>query len=290
MNNKVAITGGSGFIGSRFIESYKEQLDLIEVNLRASDISVIDLKGVQSVVYSVGIAHVKKADNDPEYYIVNEELALKFAAKAKEEGVSQFIYISSTMVYGEGNDTSYSENSLCTPVNAAGKSKQRAEIRLKAMEDSSFKVAIIRPSLVYGGGVKGNLQNFLKLADSKLPLPFKGVKNQRALVSIKTLVDSIYKIISDQMGGTFTISDPEPVSTEELITAMRRYLGRKTRLFTMPSFIMKLFARVKPQLFNKLFGSFSIDCSPSLQKLELPKQNHFEKGIQEMVEHYRTQN
>lgn len=290
MNKKVAITGGSGFIGSGFISKYKDTLDLLDLNLRDKGVESLALHGIQSFVYSVGIAHVKKAEDDPEFFEINEELALSCAKKAKSSGVRQFIYISSTMVYGQGSQEAYNEDSMCTPVNAAGKSKQRAEIRIKSLADENFKVAIIRPSLVYGKGVKGNLYSFLKLADSPLPLPFKDVHNQRAMVSIHTLIDAIYKVIREELDGTFVISDRDPVSTEELMTTLRTALGRNPRLFKLPASFMRLFARFRPNLYNKLFGSFSVSCDNSLNVLGLTAQSTFESGIKEMVDHYRIQN
>ena len=154
---KLAITGSGGFVGKRFMEYNKGRYQLINVSLRSADPSDIDLQEAESILHLAGKAHDMHAKDERVYYEVNYELTKMLADEARKQGVPHFIYVSSVKVYGEEQNGILNESSPCHPLDAYGKSKLQAETYLRSIESDQFKVAIVRPPLVYGPGVKGNM-------------------------------------------------------------------------------------------------------------------------------------
>ncbi len=287
MKMKLLITGASGFIGSRFISSRKDRYELIEVSLRNTAVDDIDLITAEAVVHLAGLAHQFDAIDESEYFRVNRDLTVELARKAKEEGVRQFIYISSTKVYGDGeDDVFYNEFSDCVPTDPYGWSKLEAERELKLLDSEEFTVSIIRPPLVYGPGVKGNLLLFMKLARLPIPLPFKGVNNNRAMVYVDNLISLIDKLIDKRMSGTYTLTDSNRISTEDLIREIRLQRWKKAYLFRLPRFLMWPLKRIKPSIFQRLYGSFNVNCEHTLETLGYANPYSFKEGIAAMVQHF----
>src|ERR1700752_1026588 len=168
---KVVVTGANGFVGSRFMQYSQARFHLQPLSLRSNDFNSTLLWGTDTILHLAGKAHDMRATNEQEYFDINFELTKKLALKAKAEGVNHFVYISSVKVYGQEDRNMLDEQSDCHPEDAYGKSKLDAEQYLKSIETNQFRVAIVRPPLVYGPGVKGNMIKILKLADSNLPLP-----------------------------------------------------------------------------------------------------------------------
>src|SRR5579875_3913613 len=97
------------------------------------------------------------------------------------------------------------------------------------------KLAIVRPPLVYGPAVKGNLQALLRLVAAGVPLPFAGIDNRRSLVFLDNLVDLTIRACLDPAacGRVLLVRDID-LSTPELVRALAAGLGRRARLFPLP--------------------------------------------------------
>ena len=195
MANKILLTGASGFIGLALSEYCKDKIQLTPVSLRTVLPEDIDFSGQNSIFHLAGIAHQMTAIEDEIYFKVNHDLTIRLAQAAKRIGVNHFIFVSTIKVYGENIVRNIlDETSDCLPEDAYGKSKRKAEIALQEMEDDNFKVAIVRPPLVYGPGVKGNLIKLLNLINKKLPLPFGGIDNKRSMVYLDNLIELLLHI------------------------------------------------------------------------------------------------
>src|SRR5690349_10095324 len=157
------------------MEYNQEKFELIPISLQGKDPSDIDLQNAAVVLHLAGKAHQMKAIDDKIYFDINFELTKKLADRAKQQGVSLFIYMSSIKVYGEETPQVLDEYSPCNPVDPYGKSKLEAENYLRTIQDGKFKVAIIRPPMVYGPRVKGNMIRLLQFAEKNYPLPFAGI-------------------------------------------------------------------------------------------------------------------
>ena len=286
----IAVTGGSGFVGKRFLQYDKDRYHLRSIELRAVNPVHIDMNGVDTVVHLAGKAHQTKAVDDKLYFDVNFELTRALAVRAKEQGVAHFIYISSTKVYGDDIQTMLSEQSPCRPSDAYGASKLKAEEYLRAMASPGFAVSIIRPPLVYGPGVKGNMIRLLGLAAKHYPLPFGNIQNSRSIVFLDNLIELINAIIDKKPSGIFIAGDREPLPTSRLIMLIRKELGNCYPLLSIPQLLRVLLRRIKPGLHLRLFGSFVVDTTHTNKQLEFVPPFSTEEGIKKMVHWYLGNN
>lgn len=200
---KIALTGAGGFIGKRFLQYNKDKFDLVPVSLRETNVEDINLADTDVIVHLAGKAHDMNPVPDQVFYQVNYTLTKQLAEKARLQGVTHFIYVSSTKVYGDEANGVLNERSHCLPTDAYGKSKLQAEEMVRHLSNTRFKVAVIRPPLVYGPGVKGNMIRLLDLANRNLPLPFGNTRNARSMVFVDNLVELINVIIRRQATGIF---------------------------------------------------------------------------------------
>ncbi len=279
----IAVTGVTGFVGKRLMEMNKDRYHLLPISLRAINPATVDLKGVNTLVHLAGKAHQMEPIDDKVYFDINFELTKALAEHAKEQGVQHFIYISSTKVYGDDVQSILNEQSPCHPADAYGASKLKAERYLQAMSSGSFTVTIVRPPLVYGPEVKGNMIRLLELSAKKIPLPFGNIRNARSMVFVDNLVALINVIADQRSGGVFVAGDRQPLATDTLISTMRKAMDNHSPLFSIPFFIRSILKRLKPALYIRLFGSFVVDNGPTNRHLQFTPPYATEDGIAAMV-------
>jgi nucleoside-diphosphate-sugar epimerase len=279
---KILVTGANGFIGKRFIEYNKERFEITTLSVRDEIYKTFDFTGFDSIVHLAGKAHDMDCKDDSEYFKVNADITKTLALKAKADGVNHFIYISSVKVYGKEDRGLITEKSECFPEDAYGKSKLQAEQFLQTIKDENFKVAIVRPPMVYGAGVKGNMDRLIHLCQKKYPLPFGNIGNLRTMVFVDNLVEILNAIIDYKAEGIFIPGDKKPISTDALILMIKQSLGEKNNLIAIPKFLRQLIKSVKPELYKRLFGSFVIDTKITNGKLNFVPPFSTEFGVSEM--------
>ncbi len=285
---KIVITGVSGFIGSNYIQANIEhQID--EICLIKNSLSELNFTGADVVLHLAALVHQMKGAPELEYFKVNSDLAFDTARKAKDEGIKQFIFLSTIKVYGESTTSQapFSEESECNPEDAYGKSKLEAEKRILSLQDNNFKVAIIRSPLVYGAGVKANMFTLIKLVDKIPILPFDNINNKRSFVYIENLTALINKIISSKASGIFIARDPENLSTTELIKIIATALHKKRMLISMPFVLRKIISFLFPMQYGRLWGSLEIAADLSWKRIEYVPPVSSEDGIKNMVVWYK---
>lgn len=290
--NNIAIIGSDSFIASKLYESISTQFCVQLFSRESSnkrneiikelfEISLEDFININVVINFAAIVHQPKLKNDKLYKKVNTELPIHLATNAKKAGVKHFIQMSTIAVYG--NTTEININSIERPNNIYGLSKFNADKQLISLQDENFKVSIIRPSMVYGGGIApGNLLNLIKTSEKGIPMPFKGIKNKRDFINVNNLVHSIKAIIENNITGIIIPTDKEPISTEQILFLIKKYSSKKIRIFKIPKLLMVLIKVIRPNLYKKVFGNLKIDCNLPV-KLYTPKFT-FEDGIKEMIE------
>lgn len=202
---KVLITGAGSYIGQSFINYAKknypdnfeiEELDLMETSWKNVSFSKYDI-----VYHVAGIAHADvgkvSEETKEKYYKVNTDLTVEVAKKAKEDGVREFIFMSSMIIYGEsapyGKKKVIDENTVPMPANFYGDSKLQADVAVRTLADEKFKVIVLRPPMIYGKGSKGNYPILAKIA-RKLPV-FPNVNNERSMLHIDNLCEFLCQIL-----------------------------------------------------------------------------------------------
>jgi nucleoside-diphosphate-sugar epimerase len=285
---KLLVTGATGFVGQRYTAISEKIHGLRCVSLQKIDVKEIDLIGIDTVLHLAGMAHQMQKIDDQIYFDVNYTLTKKLADAAKKEGVKHFIFISTIKAFGEHQKGVLNEKSPCLPQNDPyGESKLKAEQYLQSIEDDNFIVSIIRPPLIYGPGVKGNLIRFLELGNKPYPLPFKNLKNRRTMVFLDNFIELINRIVDTKQSGIFLAGDAQPISTEKLISEIRLNLGKNPNLFQTPDFMKKMLGVVKPEFSLRLFGSLEMDTSDSFKRLNFTPPYSIEQGIKSMVDWYK---
>ncbi len=259
---KILITGANSYIGTSFekyisnFEGYiVDTVDMIDGSWRKKDFSCYD-----AVFHVAGIAHSDVGNVTDEikkkYYAINTDLTVETAQKAKNDGVGQFIFMSSAIVYGDsapiGKTKIITKDTPVSPANFYGDSKVQAELGLKSLESEDFKVVILRPPMIYGKDSKGNYPILSKLAQ-KCPV-FPYVNNQRSMLYIENLAEFVRLMVENNESGIFHPQNREYSNTSELISMIADSHGKKVKLVKGFSWCLKILSRFTG-LVNKAFGN-----------------------------------
>lgn len=279
---KILLTGSSGFIGSYFQDNYGDKNDISTFSFQHDDLDKLNLTQIDTIIHLSALVHQMGGANEEEYERINVVSTIALAQKAKQNGVKQFIFMSSVKVYGEESDRPYSENTKCEPKDDYGKSKLEAEKQLMKMQDDSFIVSILRTPIVYGVGVKANIQNLIKLVGKVPILPFGGIENRRSMVYIGNLCEMIDKLCETQKSGVFLAGDDRPISTTEFIELITKELNKTMYLVKIP-FFEAFLKSLKPSFHKRLYESLEVDNRLTKEILNMKNPYSVEQGIKYMI-------
>ncbi|MCX9031752.1 NAD-dependent epimerase/dehydratase family protein [Citrobacter portucalensis] len=289
---KVLVTGGTGFLGTALVQALKSsghqvilttrrQEDIEQGIYNLGDISaetnwVNLLQGCDTVIHTAGRAHIlndNAQDALAEFRRVNHDATLKLAKDSANCGVKHFIFVSSIGVNGNSTSgTPFTEASEPRPTSDYAISKLEAEQSLRqTFTNSEMAVTIVRPALICGENAPGNIQRLLKLVSKNLPLPFKNVKNKRALVSLDNVVSFINEcVVNDKSKNQlYLLADAERPSTEDMINAFATGMGINAKIIYFPKSVLKFLLSVvgKAGIYDQLFGDLEVDACKSREQL-----------------------
>lgn len=250
------------------------------------------LEGVSVIIHCAARVHIMndKAEHPiAAFKEVNTLGTLNLARQAATAGVKRFIFVSSIKVNGESTSgcTSFRSNDDCHPQDSYGISKYEAEIGLKKLAtDTGMEVVIIRPTLVYGPGVKANFYSLINLVSKGIPLPFGCItQNKRSLVSITNLVDLIITCIDHPKAANqvFLVSDDHDVSTSEMVREMAKALNKPMWQFPLPVWCYKLAGKLfsKSQMVDRLTGSLQVDITHTKETLDWTPKQTLQEGFKQ---------
>jgi len=287
---KVLVSGAAGFVGRalcdqltvaghvlvptvRRTSGLKDERVLGEIG--ASTDWQTALEGCDAVVHLAARVHVMDDTTQNSlalYRATNTEGTLNLARQAVEAGVKRFVFISTIKVNGEGRDTPYRETDAAAPEDAYAISKWEAEQGLQRIaQETGLEVAILRPPLAYGPGVKANFLRLMRMVEHGFPLPLGAIHNRRSLLYLGNFVDAIRLCVEHpaSAGQTFLLDDGVPVSTPELIRALARAMGRSTHLLAVPVGVLELAGALlgKRAAVARLTGSLFVDSTAIRSRL-----------------------
>jgi UDP-glucose 4-epimerase len=189
-------------------------------------------------VHLAGIAHADRPISEEAYMQINAHSVRSLAEAARAAGVKRVVLMSSVRAQaGPVARGMVRETDEPLPVDAYGRSKLAAERALdEVLKGAATDWVSLRPVLVYGAGVKGNMRSLVRLADSQYPLPFGDFHNLRSLLSLANLASAVeHVLVTPQCArNAFLVADPQPVSVAEMVAAIRQGLGRPARLIPVP--------------------------------------------------------
>jgi nucleoside-diphosphate-sugar epimerase len=219
------------------------------------------LGAVDAVVHLAALTHTGGGIAPERHDRINHQASAALAYAAARAGVKHFVFVSSVRAQsGPAADHVLTERDDPRPSDPYGRSKLAAEAAVAA---SGVAFTILRPVLIYGPGLKGNLATLARLASSPLPLPFGGLANRRSLLGIDNFVDAIAFVLRHPAtrGETFLVADREPISPAELVASFRNGLGRRPGLFSVPPRLIEAVARLVggAALWGRVGGDLVVD-------------------------------
>lgn len=250
---RILITGKNSYVGTKFMEwvsQWPDEYQVDAISVRDDEWKQYDFSGYDSVLHVAGIAHIKETKENRElYYKVNRDLAFEVAKKSKEAGLLHFIFLSSMSIYGLETGV-IDKDTVPKPKSAYGKSKYEAEKLIKELEDERFKVAIVRPPMIYGPNCPGNYAKLSKLA--KITPVFPKIDNQRSFIFVGNLSKFLMQIIKTRETGKFHPQNENYVNTSSLVETIAAINGKKILMFKVSK---SLFGKAYYfRVLNKVFG------------------------------------
>ena len=282
---RIFITGAFGFIGGRLLNAIDSQIrilsriersnyDTVVCDFEKENIPKSALKSIDTVFHIAGFAHDMRNTSEIAdlYHRVNVNATVQLAELAVKSNVKRFVFVSSVKAGGKPDfEVCASESDQGDPEGVYGKAKREAELKLLEIgKESGMHVSIIRPSLVYGLSVKGNLQ--LMLSGIKKgwfpPLPETG--NKRSMIHVDDLVRAILLVADDDRanGEIFIATDGIPHSSREIYNAMCNVLGKSIPKWSIPKSLFDMASLINPRIKYKLNKLLGDECYSSA-KLEV---------------------
>jgi UDP-glucose 4-epimerase len=282
---RIFITGAFGFIGGRLLNAIDSQIrilsriersnyDTVVCDFEKENIPKSALKSIDTVFHIAGFAHDMRNTSEIAdlYHRVNVNATVQLAELAVKSNVKRFVFVSSVKAGGKPDfEVCASESDQGDPEGVYGKTKREAELKLLEIgKESGMHVSIIRPSLVYGLSVKGNLQ--LMLSGIKKgwfpPLPETG--NKRSMIHVDDLVRAILLVADDDRanGEIFIATDGIPHSSREIYNAMCNVLGKSIPKWSIPKSLFDMASLINPRIKYKLNKLLGDECYSSA-KLEV---------------------
>jgi nucleoside-diphosphate-sugar epimerase len=261
----ILLTGAGGFVGRAAARHFAEAGYRVRAVSRdpaklaatfsdarllpANDAPAADwaalLGGVTHVVHAAGLAHASAAMPSSAYMQANADLTGALARAADRFTPGRFVFLSSIRaVCGPVADTIVRDGDPEAPEDDYGRSKLEGERRVAMVFAASGRHVILRPTLVYGPGVKGNFRLLSRLAALPLPLPIAGLSARRSLLDVDALAQAILVALRTPAGasGPYLVCDRRAVSVPEIVAAIRDGLGRSPMLYRVPTPLLDLAA------------------------------------------------
>jgi len=270
----IFVTGATGFIGRRLVERLEGEVKVLSrqvhpdyetvvCDLQTEDIPDDALEGIDTVFHLAGFTHdMRDADKIADlYYKVNVSTTVQLANLAVKSSIKRFIFVSSVKAGGIPTlGTCANEKDQKNTEDVYGKTKREAELKLLEIgRVSGMHVSIVRPSLVYGPNVKGNLQLMLSGVEKGWFPPLPETGNRRSMIHVDDLVRAILLVAKDKRanGEIFIATDGTPYSSREIYDAMCKISGKLTSKWSVPKTLFDLASLASPRIkykINKLLG------------------------------------
>jgi nucleoside-diphosphate-sugar epimerase len=220
------------------------------------------LKDIDAVVHLAGIAHAGSGIDESQYDRVNRAATEKLAQACAAQNV-RLVFVSSIRAQtGPVAARILTEADTPRPTDAYGRSKLAAE---DAIRRSGANFTILRPVVMYGPGVKGNIATLLRLAGTPIPLPFASLTNRRSLLAVDNLVSAIRHALAtpSMQGEGYIVADNDAVSLADIIATLRRAEKRKPRLFAVPQDLLAAPLRLmgRGDLWDRIGGALVADAA-----------------------------
>jgi nucleoside-diphosphate-sugar epimerase len=279
MAKRVALTGGTGFIGQHLLRELTRRGHQVRVLLRRPTILPADctsavigdiarpqnmasaLADIDAVIHSAGLSVAASGRPEDDYRVLNVEATIGLARAAQRAGVRRFVFLSTIRAQAGASDPRIlTEDLEPQPTEPFGRSKLAAE---RGLAEVGIDWVALRLATVYGPGVTGNMARLIRLARSPWPLPFGALTARRSLLSLDNLAAAIDAVLAapEALRRPLNAADPQPLTVAEMIAAMRRGLGRAPGLVPVPAWMLEaaMQAAGRADTYERLAGPLVAD-------------------------------
>ncbi|WP_027186514.1 NAD-dependent epimerase/dehydratase family protein [Desulfovibrio inopinatus] len=302
------VTGATGFIGHHIMTALLEAGIPVRALVRLSrnlpetwpaDVEVIRgdvtfpaslaeaCTGVGTVVHSAGFAHTDRGkDTDSLHQLINFEGTKALVDEALSAGVSHFILLSTVKAVGPPRRSRVNEDWPVFPDTEYGRAKRQAEeYLLAAATQAGIHATVLRPALVYGCGVKGNLKALITKIARVRPAILPGITNQRSLIHVEDLTQAILLAARNPRaaGRVYNVTDGQTYSTTDILNAACHAIGTSPKILPLPRFLTNILAQCVP-VTDKIFGYADYDSTRIHEELGFTPQNTLQSCMSEMVD------
>jgi len=283
----VLVTGASGFVG-RYLVPYlagagwrvraaARNIGAVPAGEDISPVAIPDLAssldwrpllaGVSHVVHLAAIAHAAEHIPERAYQDVNAAAVRRLAAAARDAGIRRVVFMSSVRAQSGPSAVSVlDERAPPLPADAYGRTKLLGEQWLaETLAHSATDWVVLRPVLLYGPGVRGNMRTLERLARQPLPLPLGALTGRRSLLGLTSLASAVFHALDSPAAAraTFLVAEPGPLTPPQIVAALRRGLGRSAGVFTIPLGPLRTIMRLtgRSTTWERLTGDLLVDTS-----------------------------
>ena len=243
MSKKITVIGGSGFVGTNLCKQLAlKQQDFEIIDLKMSNqfpekSKIADVRDAETlrntitgdVVVNLAAVHRDDIRDKTEYQRTNVDGAENVALVCEEKGIDKIVFTSTVAVYGFA-DPGTDENGAISPFNEYGRTKFEAEEKFRKWHaKGNNSLIIVRPTVIFGEGNRGNVFNLLnQIASGKFLMVGKG-KNKKSMAYIGNIVAFLEAcIITEQKYGVYNYVDTPDLTMNELVSKVRSKLKGKT--------------------------------------------------------------
>jgi len=323
MSKVYLVTGGTGFVGSRLCSAIMSTNNCLHMLVRKEntkikakqficdfekdDVPELSMDGVDTVFHLAGYTHDLRYSDSVEnrYYDINVKATIQLAELAVKKGVKRFVFVSSTKAGGKAKkQTCMTESMQSEPEGLYGETKRLAEIKLLEIGvETGMHVSIVRPSLIYGAGVKGNLRNMINGIDRGWFPRISNTGNRRSMVCVDDVVEALLLVSNDSRanGEIFIVTDGMEYSTSEVYDAIRDEIGGKRVTWRLPVCFFRLLAKIgdffqgkisfpfDSHRYQKLLGDELFSSKKLEKKIGYKAQCSFYSALPSIVKHLRSE-
>lgn len=251
--SKVAIIGGAGFVGSRLGDLFvKKNITFKKYdintknddNILSLDIEEIDtLNQIKDADTIINLAAVHRDDIRPlsRYDDVNVQGSLNICDAARKHNINKIIFTSSVAIYGfapSNTDESGEPNYF----NDYGRTKYLAEQVYKewqAEDPENRTLVIVRPTVIFGEGNRGNVFNLLKQIATRRFIMFGNGANKKSMAYVENVAAFLEYSLSFKPGfHIYNYIDKPDFDMSTLVSKTRKTLFGKNNVgISLPAFL-----------------------------------------------------